>query len=109
MPVCLRSWGKRFLTSVCGAAPVILFFLVLFVIVYVLFGLQYSIIVSVVTTFFQVRYKKSTNTVYQYLWLALFGSLLYFSGGFKLLESVLLRPFEPFGSVSACIYLKLSI
>ena len=54
MPVCLRSWGKRFLTSVCGAAPVILFFLVLFVIVYVLFGLQYSIIVSVVTTFFQV-------------------------------------------------------
>ena len=78
MPVCLRSWGKRFLTSVCGAAPVILFFLVLFVIVYVLFGLQYSIIVSVVTTFFQVRYKKSTNTVYQYLWLALFGSLLYF-------------------------------
>lgn len=78
MPVCLRSWGKRFLTSVCGAALVILFFLVLFVIVYVLFGLQYSIIVSVVTTFFQVRYKKSTNTVYQYLWLALFGSLLYF-------------------------------
>lgn len=78
MPVCLRSWGKRFLTSVCGAAPVILFFLVLFVIVYVLFGLQYSIIVSVVTTFFQVRYKKSTNTVYQHLWLALFGSLLYF-------------------------------
>lgn len=59
MPVCLRSWGKRFLTSVCGAAPVILFFLVLFVIVYVLFGLQYSIIVSVVTTFFQVRIRKA--------------------------------------------------
>ena len=77
MPVCLQQWGKRVLTSFHEASPIILFFLISFALVYRLFGLQYSILVSVVTVFFQVRYKKSTNTIYQYLWLAVFGSFLY--------------------------------
>ena len=77
MPVCLQQWGKRVLTSFHEASPIILFFLISFALVYRLFGLQYSILVSVVTVFFQVRYKKSTITIYQYLWLAVFGSFLY--------------------------------
>lgn len=77
MPVCLQRWGKRVLASFHEASPIILFFLISFTLVYRLFGLQYSIIASVVTVFFQVRYKKRTNTIYQYLWLAVFGSFLY--------------------------------
>ena len=58
------------------ALPVILFFLSSFVIVCQVYGLQYVIIVSVVTVFFQTRYKRSDNTAVKYLRLLVIGSVL---------------------------------
>lgn len=58
------------------ALPVILFFLSSFAIVCAVYGLQYVIVVSVVTVFFQTRYKRSDNTAVKYLRLLVIGSVL---------------------------------
>lgn len=61
----MSAWMVRglhtFGAALRRALPVILFFLSSFVIVCQVYGLQYVIIVSVVTVFFQTRYKRSDN------------------------------------------------
>ena len=61
MPHDYKQWLKDFSHSIQRACPVILFFLGSFLIVYKFFGLHYVMIVSIITVFFQVRYKKNNN------------------------------------------------
>ena len=68
----LRTFGA----ALRRALPVILFFLSSFAIVCAVYGLQYVIVVSVVTVFFQTRYKRSDNTAVKYLRLLVIGSVL---------------------------------
>lgn len=68
----LRTFGA----ALRRALPVILFFLSSFAIVCAVYGLQYVIVVSVVTVFFQTRYKRSDNTAVKYLRLLIIGSVL---------------------------------
>lgn len=51
------GWWSVFWKAFRDASPVIFFFLFLFSVVYILFGMQYGMIVSVVTIFFQTCYK----------------------------------------------------
>lgn len=69
---------KTFLNSLKRACPVILFFLLSFGFVYFVFGMQYVMIASIVTIFFQMRYKKNDNTFFRYVKLLIVGSLLIF-------------------------------
>lgn len=57
----IRHALRTFFAALRRALPIILFFLSSFAIVCKVFGLQYVIIVSVVTVFFQTRYKRSDN------------------------------------------------
>ena len=49
-----------------GACPIILFF-ISFAAVYKLSGLQYVIVASVLTVFFQIRHKQNNNTLLRYI------------------------------------------
>lgn len=69
---------KTFFNSLKRAFPVILFFLFSFAAVYFIFGMKYVMIASIVTIFFQMRYKKNDNTFFKYIKLLLVGSLLIF-------------------------------
>ena len=71
-----RRVVQRFVHAFQDACPVILFFLTSFLIVYRLFGLSYSILVSVLTVFFKTRYKKRDNTLASYGRLLVIGSCL---------------------------------
>lgn len=71
-----RRAVQRFVHAFQDACPVILFFLTSFLIVYRLFGLSYSILVSVLTVFFKTRYKKRDNTLASYGRLLVIGSCL---------------------------------
>lgn len=72
----MSGWMVRGLRTFGAALPVILFFLSSFAIVCAVYGLQYVIVVSVVTVFFQTRYKRSDNTEVKYLRLLVIGSVL---------------------------------
>lgn len=76
MPKKLILYLYKFRRSLKDASPVILFFLLSFAFIYGIFGFQYVMLVSVITVFFQVRYKRSNNTLRRYLRLFLVGSLL---------------------------------
>lgn len=67
---------KKFLHSFQNASPVILFFLISFILVYGLFGMQPVIVASVITTFFQIWHKRDDINLIKYLHLLIFGSLL---------------------------------
>lgn len=74
-------------------------FLTSFFIVYAVFGLQYSIVVSVLTVFFQTRYKKRDNALSRYLHLLTVGTcliLLAYVSSKNLLFCVILNLFVPF-------------
>lgn len=66
----------RGLAALRGASPVICFFLASFGLIYWLFGLQYVMVVSVVTVFFQGWHKKGGTSLGRYLRLLIIGSLL---------------------------------
>ena len=75
------------------------FFLTSFFIVYAVFGLQYSIVVSVLTVFFQTRYKKRDNALSRYFHLLTVGTcliLLAYVSSKNLLFCVILNLFVPF-------------
>ncbi|WP_125116039.1 FUSC family protein [Agathobaculum sp. Marseille-P7918] len=91
-----RGW-RTFWAALRRALPIILFFLSSFAIVSALAGLQYVIVVSVVTVFFQTRYKRQDNTAIRYLRLLLVGSALMVLG------------FIAAGSLAACIVLNLCV
>ena len=55
------GWWSVFWKAFRDASPVIFFFLFLFSVVYILFGMQYGMIVSVVTIFFQTCYKNNNQ------------------------------------------------
>ncbi|MFC0699030.1 FUSC family protein [Anaerostipes butyraticus] len=76
MPKKLILYLYKFRRSVKEAFPVILFFLLSFALVYGIFGFQYVMLVSVITVFFKVRYKRSNNTWKRYIRLVVVGSLL---------------------------------
>lgn len=67
---------KTFLNSFKRALPVIIFFLCSFGMVYAVFGMQYVMIASIVTIFFQIRHKKNDNTLYGYVKLIIVGTIL---------------------------------
>lgn len=66
----------KFLRSLKEAAPVILFFLLSFTAVVWLFGFSYVMIVSIITVFFKIRYKRNNNTFVRYIRLLAVGSIL---------------------------------
>ena len=67
---------QKFLRALRGACPIILFFLISFAAVYKLSGLQYVIVASVLTVFFQIRHKQNNNTLLRYIRLVVIGGLL---------------------------------
>lgn len=75
MTYCLQLL-KTFFNSFKRALPVIIFFLCSFGIVYAVFGMQYVMIASIVTIFFQIRHKKNDNTFYGYVKLIIVGTVL---------------------------------
>lgn len=99
MPHDYKQWLKDFSHSIQRACPVILFFLGSFLIVYKFFGLHYVMIVSIITVFFQVRYKKNNNTFFRYIRLLIIGSillLLAFLSAKNLFWCILLNLLVPF-------------
>lgn len=72
----VKKWLMTFKRAFLKACPIIFFFLISFFTVYVLFGLRYSMIVSIITVFFQIRYKKNDNTINKYVRLLVIGSIL---------------------------------
>ncbi|CVI70974.1 Inner membrane protein YccS [Clostridiales bacterium CHKCI001] len=99
MLICFMQWLKKFLHSFQRACPVILFFLASFLIVYKFFGLHYVMIVSIITVFFQGRYKKTNNTFLKYVRLLIVGSillLLAFLSSKSLFWCILLNMLVPF-------------
>lgn len=89
----------RFLRSLQNALPVIAFFLISFGIVYHVFGIQYTCVVSVVTVFFQTRHKSSNNPPHRYIRLLVVGSvliLLAYVSSRALLPCILLNLTIPF-------------
>ena len=102
MPKLRSVHVQNFLRSLQNATPVIAFFLIGFVLVYGIFGMQYVCVVSVVTVFFQTRHKRNDNTPYRYARLLIVGSLLivfaYISSR-SLLLCVLLNLCIPFALV----------
>ena len=72
----VTQWRKTFWQSLRATFPVILFFLTAFLSVYLLFGIHYVMMVSILTVFFKTRYKKNDNTLIRYIRLILVGSLL---------------------------------
>ena len=59
-----------------NAFPTILFFLVSFISVYLIFGLQPVIVASVITTFFQIWHKGGHAGWERYIYLLIFGNIL---------------------------------
>ena len=102
MPKLRSVHVQNFLRSLQNATHVIAFFLIGFVLVYGIFGMQYVCVVSVVTVFFQTRHKRNDNTPYRYARLLIVGSLLivfaYISSR-SLLLCVLLNLCIPFALV----------
>lgn len=93
------SYAGTFFRAFRNACPIILFFLTSFFMVYAVFGLQYSIIVSVLTVFFQTRYKKHDNALPRYLHLLAVGTgliLLAYVSSWNLFCCVLLNLCVPF-------------
>lgn len=70
------EWRKIFFQSFLATLPVIVFFLTAFLCVYFLFGIQYVMVVSIITVFFKTRYKKNDNTIVRYVRLIVVGSSL---------------------------------
>ena len=68
----------KFLRSLKEAAPVILFFLLSFTAVVWLFGFSYVMIVSIITVFFKIRYKRNNNTFVRYIRLLVVGVFLFY-------------------------------
>lgn len=97
MPDGIARGLRTFTAALRRALPIILFFLSSFAIVCALFGLQYVIVVSVVTVFFQTRYKRQDNTAIKYLRLLLIGSVLMVLG------------FVAASSLAACIVLNICV
>ncbi len=76
MAVYCMKFVNILFNSLKKAFPVILFFLFSFGLVYFIFGMQYVMIASIVTIFFQMRYKKNNNTLLGYVKLLIVGTLL---------------------------------
>lgn len=74
----ISSLVNRFQKAFIQTLPVIFFFLTAFIFVYAFFGMQYIMIVSIITVFFQTRYKNNDNALYRYVKLFVFGSILIF-------------------------------
>lgn len=96
-----QKWGgwSVFWKAFRDASPVIFFFLFLFSVVYILFGMQYGMIVSVVTIFFQTCYKNNNHTFFSYLKLILVGSILIvlaYASSLNFLSCVFLNITVPF-------------
>ena len=72
----IGKWPGRFFHAFQNACPVILFFVCTFLMVVSVFGVQYAMMVSVITVFFQGRYKRKNNTIFKYIRLLLLGSFL---------------------------------
>lgn len=93
------GWWSVFWKAFRDASPVIFFFLFLFSVVYILFGMQYGMIVSVVTIFFQTCYKNNNHTFFSYLKLILVGSILIvlaYASSLNFLSCVFLNITVPF-------------
>ena len=63
----VTQWRKTFWQSLRATFPVILFFLTAFLSVYLLFGIHYVMMVSILTVFFKTRYKKNDNTLIRFI------------------------------------------
>lgn len=99
MPKRVILYLYKFRRALKGAFPVILFFLLSFAMVYGIFGFRYVMLVSIITVFFKVRYKRSDNSFRKYMRLMVIGSILILLAWFStrnLASCVLLNLLVPF-------------